>query len=488
MGGNDRGQLAGVRRRVVDDQDLGGRVGRGQATNGAQQPIELRSPAADGNHHADRVPRRALRRARGRQRSRQPRRHQPASEQPVPGLIADRVSGQPLVQRGRLRLRQPDDAERRTALGRAHPVVVVDDGSRDPEAVAKAAARHGARLTERQVTGGPAAAGNSGLQVVTDADVIVFLDSDCVAPSGWIDALLPHFADPAVAAVAPRLVPLPASRSSSLTRYAAVRSPLDLGPAEAPVHPGTRVSYVPTAALAVRTEALADLWFDESLRYGEDVDLVWRLVDAGWQVRYDPAVLVRHAEPQTWQAFLGRRYPYGTSAGPLSRRHPARLSPVLLQPWPTAFVALLLARRPVAAGFVGAAATVELGRRLRAAGAPPSSAAPMTVDAVAATTLGVGRAVTQLALPAAMVAAAALPGRRAGRLATLAALVVTPALRDWLARRPHLDPVRCTLASMADDMAYGAGVWRGALSTRSFTPLLPRPARRRRSASPSIRS
>ena len=359
-----------------------------------------------------------------------------------------------------------------SSLGHANEVIVVDDGSTDRAAVANVAARHGARLVERPHNGGPAAARNSGLRAVARTDVVAFLDSDCVAPPEWLEQLLPHFADPTVAAVSPRVMPSPAARSTTLTRYAALRSPLDLGPREAVVQPGTRVSYVPTAALLVRTDAMTG--FDESLRYGEDVDLVWRLIDAGWQVRYDPAVLVHHAEPETWSGFLGRHFRYGTSAGPLSQRHPTRLAPMVLHPWPSAVTGLLLARRPAVASLVAIAATIQSARRLHDSGVPRSAAVSMTAGSVAATALGVGRAVTQLALPAAFIASTAFRGHRASRLATLAALAITPTLRDWLSLRPPLDPIRWSIASIADDVAYGAGVWRGAMAAGTIAPLLPR--------------
>ncbi len=267
------------------------------------------------------------------------------------------------------------------ALGYAHEVLVVDDGSRDADAVAKVAARHGATLVERTVSGGPAAARNSGLASLHlfDAttpcvEVVAFLDSDVVPPQGWPDSLLAHFADPVVGAVAPRVVPLATSQPGTVASYAAARSPLDLGAAEALVRPGTPVSYVPTAALVVRTQALAGLKFDNSLPYGEDVDLVWRLVDAGWNVRYDPSVRVQHDEPDGWPALLRRRFRYGTSAGPLARRHPTRLAPLVIRPWPMATVALLAARRPVAATAVGTVAAGRLARLLRRSGVPPSLA------------------------------------------------------------------------------------------------------------------
>ncbi|SDU44300.1 mycofactocin biosynthesis glycosyltransferase MftF [Jiangella alkaliphila] len=357
-------------------------------------------------------------------------------------------------------------------------VLVVDDGSADPAAIAEIAARHGARLIRRPESGGPAAARNTGLAAASQrggvAELVAFVDSDCVPSPGWLDRLAGHFADPAVVAVAPRIVPVVAPEAGRvLGAFAAARSPLDLGPDEALVQPGGRVSYVPTAALLVRRPALDG--FDEALRYGEDVDAVWRLVGSGGRVRYDPSVTVAHAEPATWPAWLRRRHHYGTSAGPLARRHPDRLAPLVVAPWPAAVTALLLARRPLLATATGAVAAARLAVRLRRDGLPPSAAAPMIAEATAATLTSTGRAVTQLALPAAV----ALTRGRRRRLVTLAALVAAPALRDWLRLRPSLDPLRWTLASTADDLAYGTGVWRGAVRARTLRPLLPRRSRPR---------
>ena len=147
-----------------------------------------------------------------------------------------------------------------------------------------------------------------------------------------IQQLAAHFADPLVAAAAPRVV---AEESpSSAGRYAVVRSCLDLGNQPARVRPGSRVGYVPTAALVVRTAVLVEVGgFDPALRYGEDVDLVWRLHRAGWRVRYDPSEVVEHAEPRTWPALLARRFRYGTSAAPLARRHPGAMAPLVLHKW-----------------------------------------------------------------------------------------------------------------------------------------------------------
>jgi hypothetical protein len=119
------------------------------------------------------------------------------------------------------------------------------------------------------------------------------------------------------------------------------------------------------------------------------------------------------------------------------------------------------------------------------------------------TWLGAGRWSAQYALPA-VAAGLAWPGRRpprapghgspagrllgrgspAGRLAgrgspagrrlALAALLAGAPAAAWLRGRPRLDPVRFTLAYLADEAAYGAGVYRGALAERLADPLLPR--------------
>jgi hypothetical protein len=231
---------------------------------------------------------------------------------------------------------------------------------------------------------------------------------------------------------------------------------------------------VPTAALVVRSAALGDGPFDPALRYGEDVDLVWRLVAAGWRVRYDPAVRVHHDEPATWRALVARRFRYGTSAGPLAQRHPAHLVPLVVQPAAAVAVAGLLARRPWLAVAGLAAAAGSAGRARRRAGLPLVGAVPAALAATGRTLLGAGRYGTQVAAP---LLAAGLVVRGRGRSAAAALLLAGP-LTAWATARPRLDPVRFTAAAIADDVAYGCGVWAGCLTRRTALPLRPRLARR----------
>jgi mycofactocin system glycosyltransferase len=322
-------------------------------------------------------------------------------------------------------------------------VLVVDDGSLDPAAVQAVCERFGARYTHRP-NGGPAAARNTAIPLL-DRDFVLFLDSDCIAPPGLTSALRGHFVDEAVGAVAPRIV-------------GGHRSPLDLGPRPAGVRPGSEVSYVPTAALAVRVNALVP--FDEQLRYGEDVDLVWRLIDAGWDVRYEPSVVVQHTEPSALVERLVRRYKYGTAAAPLSRRHPTRLAHLVLPPWSTAVVALLLLRRPVLAAGVSAWSLSQLNRHLD----DLSVSAVVVAQSAAGTAVGLGRGMALLGPLGWLLAR----DRRA------AALLLAPPLLEWWQRRPDVDPVRYSGSVLLGQAAYGVGVLAGCARERTLVPLRPR--------------
>ncbi|WP_133917964.1 mycofactocin biosynthesis glycosyltransferase MftF [Streptomyces sp. NBC_00582] len=345
-------------------------------------------------------------------------------------------------------------------------IVVVDDGSHDPAATRRAAEGTGAHVLVHSVSRGPGSARNTGLRAVR-TPFVAFVDSDCVPRPGWLDALLPHLADPAVAAVAPRIEGLDRG-PGLLARYESACAPLDLGPRPARVAPRSRVPLVPTAALVVRRAALGG-GFDESLLIGEDVDLVWRMCAAGWQIRYEPAARVAHDHRTRPFAWVRRRFEYGTSAAPLALRHPGLLAPVELPPRLAAFWLLLAAGRLLPA--TAALTAPRPGRPGSASGTPvPARLLGRLVGTgVVRTGHALSRAVWRTWLPVAAVGACR--SRRArGALAGTALVSVGSAW--WRAGRPAF-PARFALTSAVDDVAYCAGVWWGCLRHRTVRPLLP---------------
>ena len=323
--------------------------------------------------------------------------------------------------------------------------LTVDDGSEPP--LDGAAVR-------LPVNRGPAAARNAARPLVT-SPLVAFVDADVELPPAddWLVPLLPHFDDARVGLVAPRVTGEPGS-------------PLDLGSEPARIRAGTRVSYVPAAVIVVRAEAFDAVGgFDEALRLGEDVDLVWRLDEAGWSCRYEPAAQVWHRPRATWRARLAQHRTYGTSAAPLALRHPQALAPMRSNGWTAAALALGLLGRPLAAVTVGATSAVALIGKLP--GVPASTEFALAARGHLAATRQLATAVRRAWWP--LVAVGALVSRRA----------------RWLALAAVVADVR----SAPTDLAYATGVWAGMRRHRTLAPILPRisawPARSRPSTPPA---
>jgi len=145
-------------------------------------------------------------------------------------------------------------------------------------------------------------------------DVVAFLDDDAVAAEDWAAALLAAFtSDPAVAVCTGRVEALGVGTEGERTFEAnggfsrglgRIRLPADAG---RPLHgrPAPLIAWAVSVgsgcSYAVRREvALALGGFDEALDLGVvlpgggDHDLLWRALEAGYSVVYEPAAVARH--------------------------------------------------------------------------------------------------------------------------------------------------------------------------------------------------
>ena len=386
------------------------------------------------------------------------------------------------------------DAERlANALAPIAPdatVIVVDDGSPSPigATVAAVAARHGGRYVRLPENRGASAARNAGLRLAT-TPLVAFLDADCLPPPRFPERLVDHLADPAVALVAPRIVSS-TGQQGPIAAYEQRRSALDMGTRPSPIRPYSPVWYVPSAAMVARRDALA-AGFDEDLSLGEDVDLVWRLHDAGWQLRYDPRIMVAHEARIRPAAWYRRRVAYNESVAPLLQRHPERVPVLFLSPLAAIAWAAALAGSPgpllALAGIRAAGLRRSFGGRLPGAtGRAARGSLQMTVHEGR----DLARAVAGPWMPFALALLAVTGGRsrrglvrrRRALARRLGALVIAMALGDWLTDRPDLDPVRYAALRLADESTRGLGIWLGCARGRDFRGLLPRrppPPRRR---------
>lgn len=324
-----------------------------------------------------------------------------------------------------------------------HPIagaVIVDDGSLPPVGGSTI------RLDENR---GPAAARNVGLAGV-ETPLVAFVDGDVAADDGWLDQLLPHFADDRVALVAPRVRAAPGS--TRLARYEAGHHPLDLGSEPANVRPGARVSFVPGAAIVCRADAIRGIGgFDTDLRYGEDVDLVWRLVEEGWTCRYEPGAEVHHDLRSSWREWARQRIAYGSSAAPLAARHRGALTPLRTNVWSLAAWLVGAAGRPMTGALIGVGSAAALVRRLP--DVPSGVAFRLGAEGNLRAGEQIAAAVRRVWWPA--LAIAALRSRRVRQVLAASALAARTPLR------------------LVDDVAYSVGVWRGVLAERNVDPLVP---------------
>ena len=146
-----------------------------------------------------------------------------------------------------------------------------------------------------------------------------------------------------------------------------------------------------------------------------------------------------HAHRTNARDWLARRVYYGRTAAPLAKRHPGNARPLHVSPWTTAAWAALATKHPKTALAITATAVALLAREL-----PPKTAAEVAGLGTLRSGPVFADALRRFYWPLAFV-----------RPKLFAAAAITHPLK------------------LADDLAYGAGVWIGCLQHRTLDPLLP---------------
>lgn len=400
----------------------------------------------------------------------------------APAAPADVVVAIPALVRGEAELA---DLVRLVAALAPLRTVVVDDAS--PLDPAPALIGHSHCTTQRHDTNrGPAAARNTALAAIAarpslSCETVVFVDADVSTDSGTLLRLAGHIGGDGTTVAAPRVASVPAK--GWLARYEAQAGALDMGPRHARVKPGSRVPYVPTAAVAVDLRAgVAARGFDESLRTGEDVDFVRRLLaDAGSGV-YDPSITVAHRPRRTLSAFARQRFSYGASAGPLAERHGRAMAPLrvrgiggalALSGWVCLVAGGLWPPAWLAGSAALAVSVLASSPALMRAGTDPTTA----VRVASMSVLSVGHALavglTRAWWPITVAGIVAAPRLGVG----VVVMFLAAAMRDWVMHPPpsgpRLDAPRFVLARTLDHLAHGAGLWWGAARTQRLDALAP---------------
>jgi GT2 family glycosyltransferase len=209
-------------------------------------------------------------------------------------------------------------------------IVVVDDGSTDdtPQVLSRLAADEPRlRVVTPPANVGRAAARNLGWRTASGRWVL-FLDDDILAPPGLLRAHLDLLASgPSVGTIGPTVTD-PDIVDAPHFHYIDTRGVAKLPPGPAPG------KYFVTQNAAVPRDALARIdGFDEDFSaYGfEDMDLGFRLEDAGVRFQVLPAPVPRHIHHHTLDEYLEKKRICGRSSlRQVARRHPHRLGEMRL--------------------------------------------------------------------------------------------------------------------------------------------------------------
>jgi mycofactocin system glycosyltransferase len=364
-------------------------------------------------------------------------------------------------------------------------IIVVDDGSED--ATPRVLSGLPVKAILRTSRSGAAACRNVGWQAAK-SELIAFTDSDCRADAGWLKELVERMSTHKADAIGGLVKS--AGTGSRIDRYEAVRSPLYSGKHEKEITSESAISYLPTCNLVIKREVLEyvsgfDLAFP--LAVGEDVDLVWRIVDAGFKVLYTPAGTIVHNHRESLKQFVIRRAQYAASEAQLVRKHPLRGRLIVL-PVPQIlfliFVAIGIVYEPVIGlGLATLALLLQaVFARRRLAGAHRLIGWTGVALALVRGHLGFLQyalwTISQYyVLPLLMIVAilgaiSSLPLILA--IGVLLTLFASTAAMAYLLDRPTLDPVSFIAIFCLEKLAFQAGAMGGCFKHGTPRTLLPR--------------
>ncbi len=204
-----------------------------------------------------------------------------------------------------------------------YEVILVDDGSTDETQKLVQPRRDGTsafphlRVIRHAENAGLSVARNTGI-AAAQGEIVAFTDADCRADEDWLHYLVGALLEGGFMGMGgPNLLP----PEDSAVAAAVMASPggpahVMLNDREAEHIPGCNMAFFKSALDAVGG-------FDPQFTLaGDDVDLCWRLQQAGFKIGFNPAAFVWHYRRSTVLAYLKQQDGYGVAEALLVRKHP----------------------------------------------------------------------------------------------------------------------------------------------------------------------
>ncbi len=197
-----------------------------------------------------------------------------------------------------------------------YEVIVIDDGSTDGSAAI--ARQFPCRLVSTE-NRGLSRARNAGLALATGS-IVAYIDDDAYPDPHWLRHLATAFRQSPHAGMGGPNLPPPGDGWIAECVASAPGNPVHILVSD------HEAEHVPGCNMAFRKAALEAIGgFDPQFRVaGDDVDLCWRLTDAGFTLGFSPAAVVWHHRRNSLRAFWRQQRGYGRAEGMLQRKWPER--------------------------------------------------------------------------------------------------------------------------------------------------------------------
>lgn len=200
-------------------------------------------------------------------------------------------------------------------------IIVIDDGSVDNSAkiVKKFADKYKNIKYIFQINQGVAKSLNAGLKM-TNTNLVVVLDGDVSLDKDWLPELMSYFGNEEIAAV------------SGLTK---TMNPKNLWAALAGYNveyrqskiKGESVDHLSTTNVIYRKSVLDKIgMFDPEFRYGQDNEVSYRIIAAGYRLILSKKTFCLHFWPESFMGFMKQRMHGALARAMLIKKYPKRLT------------------------------------------------------------------------------------------------------------------------------------------------------------------